>query len=422
MTPAIRVDRLSKCYRIGAASAGGYRTLRETIMDLAAAPFRRLRGNGPESERDHWALRDVSFDVQPGEVIGLIGRNGAGKSTLLKLLSRITEPTAGRVELRGRVLSLLEVGTGFHQELTGRENIYLNGAILGMSRHEIERKFDDIVAFAEVDKFLDTPAKRYSSGMYIRLAFAVAAHLDAEILLVDEVLAVGDIAFQRKCLDRIGALARSGGTVIFVSHNMATVASLCQSALVLDNGQLIGRGEAREQVRLYLSMLGERCATDVDSRTDRAGNGEARLTAVRFLDGQGKTIDSAMGGEPLTIRLDYRARSSLKVCEVRIWVCDDKGTNVTHLCNRFTGDMLADLPAVGALECRIPELSLAPGSYLLNVNLESGFDLLDSVQAAARLDVEPGPFYRTGRTPPSQHGVVLTRHEWVVDNPAEVSP
>jgi lipopolysaccharide transport system ATP-binding protein len=419
MKPAIRAEGLSKCYRIGERLTGGYRTLRESLTEAATAPFRRLRrmlaGTVSEkeaAERTHWALRDVGFEVQPGEVIGLIGRNGAGKSTLLKVLSRITEPTSGRVELRGRVLSLLEVGTGFHQELTGRENIYLNGAILGMSRREIDRKFDDIVAFAEVDRFLDTPTKRYSSGMYMRLAFAVASHLDAEVLLIDEVLAVGDAGFQKKCLDRISLLARGGGTIIFVSHNMSTVATVCQSALVLENGQLIGRGEAREQVRLYLNLLGERCGTEIGSREDRQGNGAARLTNIRLLDGQNRPVERALGGDPLTIRLGFAASRALPNAEVHVWVVNDQGVNVTYLSSRFTADVLALPAGEGVLECRIPEVTLAPGSYLLNVDLVGGLDLVDSVQAAARLEVEPGPFFASGRTPVATQGVVLTRHNW----------
>src|SRR5438046_3463094 len=232
--PAIRVQNLSKQYRIGTADRRN-RTFREAVNDAAVAPFRRLKslGNGGASEETIWALKDVSFDVQPGEVVGIIGRNGAGKSTLLKILSRITKPTSGRVEIRGRVASLLEVGTGFHSELTGRENVYLNGAILGMARREIDRKFDEIVAFAEVEKFIDTPVKRYSSGMYLRLAFAVAAHLEPEILVVDEVLAVGDAAFQKKCLGRIGEVAQGGRTVLFVSHNMGAIRSLCTEVIWL---------------------------------------------------------------------------------------------------------------------------------------------------------------------------------------------
>jgi lipopolysaccharide transport system ATP-binding protein len=427
MKPAVCVESLSKRFAIGASQAGGYRTLRESLAGAVTAPLHRLRRlvsreGAAAPGREHWALRDINFEVKRGEVIGLIGRNGAGKSTLLKVLSRITEPTSGRVELRGRVLSLLEVGTGFHQELSGRENIYLNGAILGMSRREIDRKFDDIVAFAEVEKFLDTPAKRYSSGMYIRLAFAVAAHLDAEILLIDEVLAVGDAAFQRKCLDRIAKLAREGGTVIFVSHNMGTVASICQTALVLDNGGLVGRGEAREQVRLYLNTLGERCAVDLSARTDRVGSGVVRVTDVSFLDGHGVPVESAMGGEPLTVRLGYEAARAVSNVEVHMNLCADNGTNVGLLSTRFNGDVLPPLEPRGFLYCTLPELSLAAGNYLLSLKLEAGFDQLDELQAAARLDVEAGSFYPTGRTPGREHGPLLFRHRWSATPPNGLPP
>ena len=255
MTYACRIDNLGKEYRIqrfGSSGNFGYRTLREDLVRLGKAPLRMLRGQSSHEQFEpFWALREVSFDVQTGEVVGVIGRNGAGKSTLLKILSRITKPTTGSVEIRGRVGSLLEVGTGFHPELTGRENIYLNGAILGMSRLEIERKFDEIVAFAEVEQFLETPVKRYSSGMHVRLAFAVAAHLEPEILIVDEVLAVGDMAFQRKCLGRMQEVGRSGTTVLFVSHNMAAVETLCTRAILLDGGRVVRQGEVVELLGEY---------------------------------------------------------------------------------------------------------------------------------------------------------------------------
>ncbi|HXM34448.1 MAG TPA: ABC transporter ATP-binding protein, partial [Pyrinomonadaceae bacterium] len=243
MKPIIRADRISKRYQIGGRELG-YGTLRESIVEAVRAPFERLRKrNGEANYQTIWALKDVTFDVMPGEVVGIIGRNGAGKSTILKVLSRITEPTTGRAELYGRVASLLEVGTGFHPELTGRENIFLNGAILGMRKAEIDRKFDEIVAFAELEKFLDTPVKRYSSGMYMRLAFAVASHLEPEILLIDEVLAVGDAAFQKKCLGKMGEVAKEGRTVIFVSHNMTAIRNLCQRVYWFDNGEIIETGE-----------------------------------------------------------------------------------------------------------------------------------------------------------------------------------
>src|SRR5678810_1400623 len=255
-TPVINVRGLGKAYRIGMINPK-HTNFRETVMELAKTPFKRLRRYNEDWSSDepdtYWALKDVSFEVGQGEVLGVIGRNGAGKSTLLKLLSRITDPTEGRVRIKGRVASLLEVGTGFHPELTGRENIFLNGAILGMSRAEIKNKFDEIVAFAEIEKFLDTPVKRYSSGMYLRLAFAVAAHLEPEILVVDEVLAVGDAEFQRKCLGKMNDVAQQGRTVLFVSHNMSAILRLTQEAIVLKKGQLLMRGPTQEAVDYYLS-------------------------------------------------------------------------------------------------------------------------------------------------------------------------
>ncbi|MDQ3810282.1 MAG: polysaccharide ABC transporter ATP-binding protein, partial [Chloroflexota bacterium] len=307
---AIRVQHLSKRYRIGERER--YRALRDTISDMASAPFRRLR-RGPRlahgsTDNTIWALRDVSLDVAPGEVLGVIGHNGAGKSTLLKILSRITEPTEGRAEVRGRVGSLLEVGTGFHPELTGRENIFLNGAILGMKRAEIVRRFDEMVAFAEVERFVDTPVKRYSSGMYLRLAFAVAAHLEPEILLVDEVLAVGDAAFQRKCLGRMGEVAREGRTVLFVSHNLPSVEKLCRRVVVVDGGRITRQGDPVECISAYLgARMAPRAAIDL-ARVPRL---DPRLTPVltgldlRSADG---TPVAAVGcGETLEFHLSYEA-------------------------------------------------------------------------------------------------------------------
>src|SRR5687767_9631332 len=289
---AIRVENLSKQYRIGERES--YKTLRDVIADSAATPFRKLRsafnGNGSSSNSNGrpsvagqpsadgavagpspsatiWALDDVSFEVKQGEVVGIIGRNGAGKSTLLRILSRITKPTKGHAKIFGRVGSLLEVGTGFHPELTGRENIYLNGAILGMRKAEIERKFDEIVAFAEVEKFIDTPVKRYSSGMYVRLAFGVAAHLETEVLLVDEVLAVGDAQFQKKCLDKMREIGTQGRTILFVSHNMSAVRSICEQALIVEKGAVVAQGEINQTVDQYLSRINESPAEAVETNT-----------------------------------------------------------------------------------------------------------------------------------------------------------
>jgi lipopolysaccharide transport system ATP-binding protein len=285
---AMRVENLGKRYRIGSAQ-NGYKTLRETFTDALTAPFRRVkqisRGVARQSKADYiWALQGVGFEIKPGEVVGIIGRNGAGKSTLLKVLSRITEPTNGCVDIYGRVGSLLEVGTGFHPELTGRENVYLNGAILGMRRTEIERKFEEIVAFAEIGKFLDTAVKHYSSGMYLRLAFAVAAHLEPEILIVDEVLAVGDAGFQRKCLGKMGDVAREGRTVLFVSHNMTAVAQFCQKAIWLEGGRIRRIGSAEDVIRDYLSDGNRNIAERQWSQPDQApGDDRVRLMAARVL-------------------------------------------------------------------------------------------------------------------------------------------
>src|SRR5262245_24878840 len=283
MAPAIRVENLSKLYRIRhAEQRAPYRTLRAELARLALSPLRWLGGRPGRTTEDFWALKDVAFDVQPGEVVGIIGRNGAGKSTLLKVVSRITRPTEGRVRLRGRVGSLLEVGTGFHPELTGRENIYLNGAILGMSRKDIARNFDEIVAFAEVDRFLDTPVKRYSSGMFIRLAFAVAAHLEPEILVVDEVLAVGDVEFQSKCLGRMTHVAREGRTVLFVSHNLSVISAVCESGIVLSVGHAAPKESASLAIARYRDQLQATSSGSLGRWTNRLGNGQAKITDFKI--------------------------------------------------------------------------------------------------------------------------------------------
>lgn len=313
MPPAIRVQTLGKQYRIGTRRSDR-RTLRETLTAAAAGPFRRLFGGNGSPVADHspsppdtslfWALKDVSFEVQPGEVVGIIGRNGAGKSTLLKILSRITEPTEGRAEINGRVGSLLEVGTGFHPELTGRENIFLNGTILGMSRAEMARKFDEMVDFAEIEPFIDTPVKRYSSGMYVRLAFAVAAYLQPEILLLDEVLAVGDIEFQKKCIGRMEKMVKEDHTVLLVSHNMGTVRTLCSKALLLDEGRLDGVGNPKEIIDRYLgahnSDLALKALSDADHVT---GVRQMRLNHVCLLNSANNYF-AVYWGEPISLSLE----------------------------------------------------------------------------------------------------------------------
>ncbi|HUK77393.1 MAG TPA: ABC transporter ATP-binding protein, partial [Thermoleophilia bacterium] len=305
MSTAVSISGLGKRYMIGAAQQRA-QTLRDAITQVATRPIRRLRnlGSSTGNVSSIWALRDVSFDVDAGQVVGIIGRNGAGKSTLLKILTRITEPTKGRVEIYGRVGSLLEVGTGFHAELSGRENIYLNGAILGMTRAEIGRKFDDIVEFSEISEFLDTPVKRYSTGMYVRLAFAVAAHLEPEILLVDEVLSVGDVAFQRKCLGQMGAIAGSGRTVFLVSHNMGAVRGLCTRVVEIEGGQLVADGPPGEIVNKYIAKQLAGSGAVLDLPRPLGIPEELLITAVRVLDDEGHAVAPFHSNSPMFIEID----------------------------------------------------------------------------------------------------------------------
>jgi lipopolysaccharide transport system ATP-binding protein len=308
----IHVEKIDKLFHIG-RKQDSYKTLRDTLTDAFTTPFRRIdklvRGQAygaAEMDEEIWALKDVSFEIKKGETVGLIGRNGAGKSTLLKILSRITDPTDGYAEIRGRVGSLLEVGTGFHPELTGRENIYLNGAILGMRRIEIKRKFDEIVAFAEVDKFVDTPVKHYSSGMYLRLAFAVAAHLEPEILIVDEVLAVGDARFQKKCLNKMEDIGQEGRTVLFVSHNMPAITRLCERTILLDEGRILKDGPSYVVVGAYLnSGLGTMAERKWSDLSKAPGNDIVRLCAVRVRNGNGLITEAVNITEPIEVEMEY---------------------------------------------------------------------------------------------------------------------
>jgi lipopolysaccharide transport system ATP-binding protein len=308
MKPIIKVENLSKQYRIG-EHRESYATLRDTIAGVVRAPLNRLRRNGHAAKNTIWALKDVGFEVLPGEVLGVIGRNGAGKSTLLKILSRITDPTTGQVDLYGRVGSLLEVGTGFHPELTGRENVFLNGSMLGINRRDIGRKFDQIVDFAEVEKFIDTPVKRYSSGMYVRLAFAVAAHLEPEILIIDEVLAVGDAAFQTKCLGKMGDVAKHGRTVLFISHNTQAITTLCQRAALLDEGRLVKIGDTKEVVTEYLKGTGMASVTPFnqvwDTLETAPGNEKVRLHTVRIVPERDASMSSIDMQTPFCLEVEY---------------------------------------------------------------------------------------------------------------------
>jgi lipopolysaccharide transport system ATP-binding protein len=363
---AIRVAGLGKEYQLGTRERG-HTTFREALSGALMAPFRRLRqlSGATEPAASFWALKDVSFDVEPGEVVGIIGRNGAGKSTLLKILSQITEPTTGEVTLNGRVASLLEVGTGFHQELTGRENIYLNGAILGMSRAEIKRKFDEIVAFAEVEKFLDTPVKRYSSGMYVRLAFAVAAHLEPEILIVDEVLAVGDADFQKKCLGKMDDVAKGGRTVLFVSHNMAIVNNICKTCAYLVGGELVYRGPTSSAVARYLNQTQ---GTD-DANALPVEDPDLCVTEFSPRSGDGTPRASFSTTEPVQIAISYAVRVPRVGLRVGLDVCEAQ-TGVT-LFRTFDDDSIRRDRKVGNYRavCEIPANLLKPGVYQIKLQV-----------------------------------------------------
>ena len=406
---ALTVSGLSKRYRIGEYS---YDTqLREVIMRVIA----KIGGREPEKDETIWALSDVSFEVPEGEILGIIGRNGAGKSTLLKLLSRITYPTSGTLRARGRVASLLEIGTGFHEELTGRENIYLNGSILGMKRAEIEKRLEEIVEFAAIPQFIDTPIKRYSSGMRLRLGFAVAAHVSPDILLVDEGLAVGDADFQKKCLDAMDGLRTSGRTVLFVSHNMAAVESLCSRCIWIEAGRLRADGEARSIVSEYMrtfarSSEGAVNLANVESRT---GNGDARFTHMAFLNEAGEPTNYIRSGDRLTLRFNYRANKVLREFVVDIHIYNEYGTLVTSSSNWATGD---DIPLVepgdGFADFEIDCLYLLPGRYYLSLWLGRWPDYQDTLKNCVVFDVESSDFYGSGRGIDSSFGLTFFPSRW----------
>jgi len=423
---AIRVENLSKRYHIGQRER--YKALRDVLPRLITAPFRFLRHHSQPAIRNRqsdliWALKGVSFEVKRGEVVGIIGRNGAGKTTLLKVLSRITEPTEGYAEVHGRVGSLLEVGTGFHPELTGRENIYLNGAILGMKKAEIEHKFDEIVAFAEVEKFMDTPVKYYSSGMYVRLAFAVAAHLEPEILLVDEVLAVGDAAFQKKCLGKMGDVAKEGRTVLFVSHNMAAVRNLCSRALLLKEGQIRSSGIVEDVVQEYLTNIYGSEQTNhmlLAERRDRSGSGNVRVVAFQAR-AWGSEDGSPRTGAGAEFLVGYAARQELPISRlyVGIAVRDALGTGVFFCSTAMTNSDFHDIPPKGQVVCRIDSLPLIPGRYWVDIKLLDDEGQADYVASAASFTVVDSGDSGFTAYPSLKWGSVIVPHKWTLVSPAE---
>ena len=423
----ISVEKLSKRYIIAHQRPKGD-GIRHVIEAAMRAPFAWFRSRDERKERqkeEFWALKDVSLEVKQGEVLGILGRNGAGKSTLLKILSRITEPTIGRIQLNGRVASLLEVGTGFHPELTGRENIFLNGAILGMNREEIKTKFDEIVAFAEIEKFLDTPVKRYSSGMYVRLAFSVAAHVDPEILVVDEVLAVGDVAFQRKCLGKMGEAHTRSRTVLFVSHHLAAVESFCSRAIVLEQGQIVFDGPVKAAIQFYLESLRGNGAglhsdvIDLGLSAGRPAKYRPQLKKLELFDGDDRPLLGALpagGSLKALIYVELEDPWSNVDAELGFFTLGGERVCTAHSayepCRkrmRMLGEQI--------FACEIPNLPLLPGEYKINVGLENALREVDYVEDAARLTVVTSDFYGTGVLPTK--GVFLLNNRWSLDHESE---
>jgi lipopolysaccharide transport system ATP-binding protein len=415
----ITVENLSKRYIIGHQRSKD-EGLRHVIEAAVRAPFKRLRSRCEQTTKlkeEFWALKDIAFSIKQGEAVGIIGRNGAGKSTLLKLLSSITEPTTGEIRYKGRVSSLLEVGTGFHPDLTGRENIFLNAAILGMRRSDIARKFDEIVAFSEVEQFLDTPVKRYSSGMYVRLAFGVAAHLEPDILLVDEVLAVGDAAFQKKCLGKMGNVVQEGRTVLFVSHNMAAIAALCTRGLLFDSGRLKLSGSPQLVVEEYLFKARADARIPLSERKDRKGNGRVRFTNVSVLNNRLETVEMVASGQDISICLEYEIQGSqvLKNAIFQIAFSGVLGQPLFACISRVTKDGPLTLTPGGRIFCHVPRLPLLPGTYTFAIWCKVAETLEDWVLEAGRLLVADGDFFETGKLPAKNVGDFLVTHHWSVE-------
>jgi lipopolysaccharide transport system ATP-binding protein len=424
MAVVIKAENISKQYRLGYVGSG-------SIKDDARRWWAQLRGKedplltvGETNDRsivgetDYvWALKDINFEIEQGDTVGIIGRNGAGKSTLLKLLSKVTAPTTGNIKVRGRIASLLEVGTGFHGELTGRENIYLNGAIMGMRKHEITRKLDEIVDFAGVERYLDTPVKRYSSGMYVRLGFAVAAHLENEILIVDEVLAVGDAEFQKKCLGKMGDVAKGEGrTVLFVSHNLIAVSALCKSSLVMSNGELVFKGLINDAIPYYIKpSSNNKRFGDLDGY-DRTGNAKIIFEKVIFFDENMNEINTPISGKKMFIGLKYIANGD-QINGVKIGVAINNeryGIQLTVLANEVINNIFDRIPKKGVFLCEIPKLSIVSGQYYLNLFCSINDVVSDWLVNVCQFNIEAGDFYNTGKNMDNSQSQFLMEYAWTI--------
>lgn len=426
---AIKVDNISKCYRIGLKEKM-HDSIGSAMLDFVKSPlnnYRKYRSlykfndvdlnagskSGAEPSDIIWALRDICFEIKRGEVLGIIGRNGAGKSTLLKILSKITEPTKGRAEICGKVSSLLEVGTGFHPELTGRENVYLNGAILGMKKKEIDCKFDEIVDFSGVEKFIDTPVKRYSSGMKVRLAFSVAAYLEPDILVVDEVLAVGDAEFQNKCLGKMQDITNKGRTVLFVSHNMGAVVQLCPLSIMLNKGRIVAKGPSKEVVEQYLSKIFSPVNNlDLRNAPVRSGDGRLRFVSAQLYAGNGNPTTVPVSGWPLNIVLGFESREILSRVRFILTIFNQMGVAVTHCNVESTGQHFRIRCGKGRIACRIPRLPLPLGQYKISAAAYDDIGKLDWVPTACMFNVETSNFFKTSFVPAMRYSTALVEHSW----------
>jgi lipopolysaccharide transport system ATP-binding protein len=401
--PAIEVKNLSKVYRIGHERMGmkGTATLRDSLIEMAHKPTELLTGRRLKKE-EFWALKDINFEVQQGDVVGIIGKNGSGKSTLLKILSQIVDPTMGEIHMRGKVASLLEVGTGFHPELTGRENIFFNGAILGMKRKEIVSKFDEIVAFSEVEQFLDTPVKFYSSGMYVRLAFAVAAHLEPDVLIVDEVLAVGDAAFQKKSLGKMKDVANQGRTVLFVSHNMDSVRALCNRGVMLESGCITSTGDIDEVVGTYAKQNAQLSKIPLMNRKDRQGSGRVLINNCEVIEA---------GPRIFKLMLEYSNSSTdIKDAKVSVAIRNQAGGLITNLTNTVLDQKIDLHPREGTIQLEVQNFNLESGEYILDVFLatnDQNTEILDFVEGAKIINFDNSGFYPSKKMPPTRGSILL---------------
>ncbi|VAX23718.1 Teichoic acid export ATP-binding protein TagH [hydrothermal vent metagenome] len=417
MPEAIKVENLSKRYIIFHEMQEKHDLLMEAIAAKAKdfaikmrRPFGLTGANNDPGREEFWAIRDINFSINVGDRVGIVGRNGAGKSTLLKVLSRITKPTTGKITLHGKVSSLLEVGTGFHPELSGRENIYMNGSILGMHKNEVNRKFDAIVDFSGIEKFLDTPVKRYSSGMYVRLAFAVAAHLEPDVLLVDEVLAVGDIEFQKKCLNKMEDISNEGRTVVFVSHNMSAVAELCDKGILIDNGKIVKSGDISEVLAFYKKNV---FSSEGESGIKEKPVGPVKILSVYITDQNGKRLAYAKSGELINVIIEYQNDSNISgPVKINYMVTNESMYRLLCCSTESNPKQVLAHPGRGKLVCTIPSLPLPPGNYQHNVGFVFNDKLSHLALHFGSIPVTDGAFFENGHTPKDRFGLVLVKNYW----------